>query len=390
MKNIFCLFKLGIYEPDYAFLVLSSRIRNLFNSKIVRLRKISLLLTYRCNLSCSMCALGRNKVNKKNNQFSSLELTLQDVKEIIDFARISNSGIWLTGGEPLLNSKWADIAKYIKEKKLRCYLQTNGILLQEYKKEIIDYIDFLNVSLDGAPAQHNFIRGEKDVFEKVFAGIEEIDRKKKYFRKKKPYINICYTVTGENYKFLKNLIKILQESDIEINSFNFQHLEFINEEIFKKYRERIERENNQVPLLNIFLTGSSGIDFEELIGEIKCLKKSKLKFNVSFSPDISYEEIKRYYKEPHTFPKRVFRKCTKPYEEIFVHPQGDIWSCPGKVYGNFKKEKFLEILKRIRREAKMKNYEVCSECLGELYMYYRIVLNLLGGKDGISNSSNNI
>jgi MoaA/NifB/PqqE/SkfB family radical SAM enzyme len=375
MKKINYLLKLAINEPDYVINLFKHRLINLFNFKIPKLKKISFLLTYKCNLSCSMCALGKN--NKFEQKIIYEELSLKDIKNIIDFAQISNSVIWLTGGEPLLNSKWTEIAKYIKEKNLRCYLQTNGILLEKYKEEIIKYIDFLNVSIDGIPSEHNFIRGEKNAFEKVMAGLKKIQEEKRKNNKKKPYINICYTVTQESYLSLDNLIKILQETEIEINNFNFQHLEFINREIFQKYKERFEKENKIEKIPEIFLINNQEIDGEYLTKKIQELKKRKFKFNIVFSPDISSEEIKRYYKEPHFLSKKIFRKCGRPYEEIFVHPQGEIWTCPSRVFGNFKKEKFEKIWERISEEAR-KNNEICQDCLGELYMYYMTVLYLLG------------
>lgn len=378
ISEIYQKLKFAIYEPDYAFYSVKSKILNLFGRKIKPPKKIVFLLVVRCNLSCSMCALGEN-LNKRTLSPSLLdeEILLDDIKSIVDFARSVNSSIWLTGGEPLLHTQWSKIAEYIKKKKLRCYLQTNGILLEKYKNEIIEYIDFLNVSVDGTPTTHDVVRGRKDAFNRILSGLELIDEEKKKKSRKKPYINICYTVTPENYTSVDELIKILQESKIDIAGFNFQHLEFVNSALLEKYKKRFEKEGKNKDMLEIFLQNNTYIDTEYLIQKIKELKHKKLNFNVTFSPDISFEDIKEYYHNPEYISKKIFRKCKRPYEEVFIHPSGEVWTCPSINIGNIKEEKFENIWEKFISKISKNKDTVCNDCLGELYMYHRIVLYLM-------------
>lgn len=374
IKNIIQVLKFSLAEPDYAIKSIKFRALNLFNYKKPQLKKLILLLTYKCNLSCKMCALGENR--NKNIQLPRLqqELYLEDIRDVIDFAQKTNSSVWLTGGEPLLHSRWTEIAKYVKEKKMRCNLQTNGALLKKYKKEIVDYIDFLNVSLDGISDIHDYIRGEKDIFNKVMEGIISIDEQKKMMNTKKPYLNICYTVTEESFPTLNIMIDVLQKSDININNFNFQHLEFVNSDILEIYKKRFKKEGIDKNLINFLNITNLEIDAENLAETIKRVKKYKSKFDILFFPDFSEAEIKKYYNSPQDISKRIFRNCQRPYEEIFIHPSGEIWTCPTLLLGNIKNEKIETLWKRIPENIKYNDYSICQNCLGELFMYYMAVL----------------
>lgn len=104
-----------------------------------------------CNMDCKFCfADWRN--NKKH-------LSYEKVISIIDKLReYGLEAINLTGGDPLLRDDIIDICKYCKEKGIMTIISTNGIELMN-KKEILEYIDAINLPLDSAnPDIHNEMR----------------------------------------------------------------------------------------------------------------------------------------------------------------------------------------------------------------------------------------
>ncbi len=90
-----------------------------------------------CNLSCKFC-----DERKKTNL---LEYTPSEViKKIIDEERRTVS---FTGGEPLLQTDFLkEILLVLKEKDLRIYLETNGILKDELL-EVLDYVDVISMDI---------------------------------------------------------------------------------------------------------------------------------------------------------------------------------------------------------------------------------------------------
>jgi MoaA/NifB/PqqE/SkfB family radical SAM enzyme len=118
-------------------------------------------LTFRCNLRCQYC--GACDANTP-------EL---DAPEII--ARLGElwaiGGRWITfgGGEPLLKKGIEDIVRAAKELGFQVFLSTNGTLLPE-KAAVLQWVDHVNLSLDGGREVHDAVRGP-GAYDKTIAAI---------------------------------------------------------------------------------------------------------------------------------------------------------------------------------------------------------------------------
>jgi len=104
-----------------------------------------------CNMDCKFC-FANWRENRK-------QLPFEKVKSIIDkLKEYGIEAINLTGGDPLLRSDIVDICKYCKGKNIMTIISTNGIELMN-KKEVLDYIDSINLPLDSyKPDIHNEMR----------------------------------------------------------------------------------------------------------------------------------------------------------------------------------------------------------------------------------------
>lgn len=115
-------------------------------------------LTNKCNLYCRHCY---SSANTSHAELSTEELIslITPLKEIgVVFCIIS-------GGEPLLRYDLYDIARAIKEKGLKTYLSTNGLLINEENTGILkDLFEYVGISLDGEPAVHDSFRGKEGAF----------------------------------------------------------------------------------------------------------------------------------------------------------------------------------------------------------------------------------
>ncbi|MDR2338237.1 MAG: radical SAM protein [Deltaproteobacteria bacterium] len=128
-------------------------------------------LTLACNFRCIHCGGSAGLSRKNELTFDELTKVVDDLKKI-KFKRVS-----LIGGETFLRKDWYEIAKMIKSKGLELTYVTNGSLFPGNQKLVEQVIDtkpqVIGFSLDGGKAEtHDYIRGHKGSFDKVFSSLE--------------------------------------------------------------------------------------------------------------------------------------------------------------------------------------------------------------------------
>jgi MoaA/NifB/PqqE/SkfB family radical SAM enzyme len=119
-------------------------------------------LTHLCNLACRYCDRHTPAVGEL--QLSEIFAALQQ------FADLGMRFISLDGGEPLAHAHFAEIVAWLIERKIVVHLNSNGILIPKHLASIRK-VKLLKVSVDGPPASHNLMRGERS-FERAVHGIK--------------------------------------------------------------------------------------------------------------------------------------------------------------------------------------------------------------------------
>ena len=343
-----------------------------FSNKSFYLYKLWIPLTYRCNLRCRMCGqwgeTGRTKDFSKD--ILSEELSLSELKKVIDDVSKFKPKIMFVGGEPFLYKDWYELAKYIKNKKLTSEATTNGILIEKFSKEIADVFDAVNISIDGTEDVNDKIRRVDGAYQKVMNGVKLLCEFKKRNNLRKPNINISFTISSENQDNLSDFVKSLENEKIDIELLLFQHLEFVDEVIASETKKVWHKEFNlRTDYWKGICRKEIKFDTNNLIKEIKNIKRRKSK-NIKyiiFEPDFTEQEIFNYYENPSNL-KRFKKICFAPYCEAFIYPEGNVWTCPGLIMGNIKEKSFLNIWNgenyiRLRSVLKrIKNFPVCFRC----------------------------
>jgi radical SAM protein with 4Fe4S-binding SPASM domain len=131
------------------------------------LRYLELQITDKCNLKCRHCYIGRPENN---------EISIDEIKDVLDeFEEMQGLRLLITGGEPLMHSRFEEINSLLPGYNLRKILFTNGLLLLNEKGLNADEIQF---SVDGMERGHEAIRGKgtyklvmKKIREAIDAGI---------------------------------------------------------------------------------------------------------------------------------------------------------------------------------------------------------------------------
>ncbi|MBU4331491.1 MAG: radical SAM protein [Planctomycetes bacterium] len=168
---------------------------------------LQLYLTNKCNLKCCHCYIDAGTKNKK-------ELTISQWENILDeYSNTYEGKVTFTGGEPLLYPGIYDLLKKAKSNGLTVELFTNGTLINEKNvKKVVEYLDMVQVSLDGASAQINDkIRGN-GVWKKVVHAVNLMGKIKPQM-----LIVIAMTIMPGNAKDIEeNIDKLLKLFKFEV------------------------------------------------------------------------------------------------------------------------------------------------------------------------------
>jgi radical SAM protein with 4Fe4S-binding SPASM domain len=149
------------------------------------LRYLELQITNNCNLRCRHCYInflsppsnfpfckgvrpqsvgqGHGEVKGAMGKLSEenrSELSIKQIRAILkEFEQMQGLRVLITGGEPLLHSKFEEINEMLPQFLLRKVLISNGILLDEKRIERLN-VDEIQISIDGLENAHDSLRGK--------------------------------------------------------------------------------------------------------------------------------------------------------------------------------------------------------------------------------------
>lgn len=160
--------------------------------------------TRTCNLDCVHCATASARRAFKG------ELTTREVREMIDdLAAFHVPALLITGGEPLARPDVLDLAGYATSKGLAVSFATNGTLITrsiaaEMKKIGVAWV---GVSIDGAEASHDRIRGRAGSFRDAIDGI-------RFCREAGVPVGLRFTMTAETADDLDEVFRVVESEGI--------------------------------------------------------------------------------------------------------------------------------------------------------------------------------
>lgn len=181
--------------------------------EVAPFRTIQIHPTRKCNLSCLHCYSGSSPGMKEMLDIDALKRFLAMAFEN-GFNNIS-----VSGGEPFLYTHLEELFKFTRSLGYQNTMASNGMLLpSERNQRILEYVDLIALSIDGKPALHDYIRGQKGAFDKMMKGVEVLRRLQKPF-------GFIHTVTPQSWNSLlwlgdfayDNGAKLLQLHPLEMH-----------------------------------------------------------------------------------------------------------------------------------------------------------------------------
>lgn len=165
---------------------------------------VTLYLTERCNSRCVTCDYWRH-----GRVDASLDLVQRLLPSLVS---LSTRVALISGGEPLLNPQWHEIASLLKGVGIKPWLLTSGLSLAKHAERVSRVFDAVTVSLDGTnPRTYQAIRG-LDAFDTVCSGIRAaVSAGSK--------VGLRVTLQRANYRELPAFVELAHELGVNYISF---------------------------------------------------------------------------------------------------------------------------------------------------------------------------
>lgn len=335
--------------------------KNILFSNCKRLEapyKLTLALTYKCNLKCTICQIWREKPKK--------ELSAQEIKR---FFRKNNYFNWvdLTGGEIFLRDDLVKIVDLAVKNCKNLYLlhfPTNGFLTEKIvvdTKKILELSPhrlIVTVSLDGPEELHNKLRGVGGSWKRA---IETYKRLKK-IKKKNLEVYLGMTLSKHNLGVIN---KVVQEVKALIPKFSHSDLHLNIAQTSGHYYKNIG-----VDL---------GVDGRVMTEIEKFRKKKREGFSGVQFLENQYQKLTRKYVRTGKSPL----PCQALSASLFVDPYGNIYPCAiwDKKISNLKDSNFdlkkIWNLSKVKETRKKVVANQCPGCWTPCEAYQTILGNLI-------------
>jgi MoaA/NifB/PqqE/SkfB family radical SAM enzyme len=171
---------------------------------LARLPLVTLYLSERCNSRCITCDYWRH---------GTVDMSLDAVRRLVpDLARLQTQVALISGGEPLLNPEWPQIAELLRDQGLKRWLLTSGLSLAKHARRAAALFEAITVSLDGTDrATYEAIRG-LDAFDKVCEGIRAVAQTD-------TPVSVRVTLQRANYRQLPRFVELARELGAQQVSF---------------------------------------------------------------------------------------------------------------------------------------------------------------------------
>jgi radical SAM protein with 4Fe4S-binding SPASM domain len=292
------------------------------------------------------------------------EISLETLKGVVDVVYKSNPYMSFNSTEPLLYKPLAEAIEYCVKRGLEVSVTTGGYLLPKKAEELAEAgLHRLNVSIDGAAATHNMIRGRPDSFERDLDGIEKF-RIASQKRGLKSEILVNCTITNLNYKSLREFVSSVDH--LPIDRINFAFMWFIDEQIAKEQNTAL---GHKFPVSSSCFgpdMDPRSIDTDSLYNDIEALRQHpKVHFHANFTRD----ELRVYFNEPEKFVRKNAR-CLASWFFMQILANGNVipyTRCHNESFGNINSQHFDSIW----NGEKMKRWRVFIKNKGTMPMCRR-------------------
>ncbi|MFP4379995.1 MAG: radical SAM protein [Candidatus Sumerlaeia bacterium] len=384
--------KLAFRSPGHFLWAMRHVLRNSVVGKIERSfpggyalkpNLLTINITSRCNLRCSMCMQPRGADGQDDSPTLGLrerELRPEEWIEVVDQAASAHPAFYFSGGEPLLYKGILDILRHIKKRGMIAALVTNGTVLERYAEELVDIgVDNVTISLDGPEDVHDNIRSVAGTFGRATSGIRALHNARKQAGKEYPRTKVNSVILPDNIMRLLETYKIVR--DLGVEELNLQHPMFdtaenvhLHNRIFHQIMYGEHKDESHGPSKEageFFDAQLSEAQYEQLENALNMILKQEDKYpRVSFFPDVDPKDWRGYYLDlDYPFEK----ECKAPWTTMRILADGTVEPCLHYRLGNVRESGIWELwngeaMRKFRVQLrKHKLFPACARCCYRSY-----------------------
>lgn len=314
---------------------------------------VSLNLTMKCNLACSMCTTCYDQPN---------ELSTREVKDIIDQTALWGVKVFNPlGGEAFVRKDLEEILAYACQKDFYITLTTNGTLITKKRAALLAQIPpsklHFNISLDGPEAINDAIRG-KGMYQKAMQGYRNIREADEAAGNPKRKVLVNTLIHDKN---LGSLLEFLEEQEAR----GFQGVQLLN----------LFRHGSGDPSDSGGLwIGDDRIDelqavVDELVKRVHAQGQAGYRI---LNSDADLQLIPAYYRDelgPLDAP------CWAGWKELYIHSDGSAIMCDGELeflngkFGSVRESTLQQLWTSRQLRERRKVVKQCSTpCIQNCYL----------------------
>lgn len=341
--------------------------------------EISLQLTFRCNLRCSHCYQWNEQgfFRDWSPSRQKTELDIDIVEQVLAATAGNRAKLFLWGGEPLMHSRFGEVAKLLQRYPRTVNMCTNGLLFQRKLDDMLAIGENLNllVSLDGIGDDHDELRG-KGTFVRTTRNIKamlDLKRSGEFVGELSLSCMVSHVNVGRMYDFME------WAEDLGVNSVYFQFPWYISEDVANAmdavYQESFAwlRPDTQTarPTWHSYTYRLPPEELPVLRDSMRRLAERKWRVRVRYQPQLGEDEVTDFILGT-SRPAQGRSKCLAVSNRLEVHADGNVSSCkffPEFVVGNLYETKVLDLwqstaFRKIRTIlANNGMMPVCSKCI---------------------------
>jgi MoaA/NifB/PqqE/SkfB family radical SAM enzyme len=324
-----------------------------------------------CNLRCKMCDVGT--FNEGSNFYKNLridrklhEISLEKFVSIVDEVSPYRPTMAINGTEPLMYKPLCDAIAYARSKDIDVAVTTGAYNLPERAEELAEArLGRLNVSIDGARALHDHIRGRKGLFDRATGGItkfKEAARRKGY----EAEVLVCCTIMNLNFDHLEEFYDAVIEYPVD--RVNFTNMNFVTAEMAQAHNLKWGMKYSATVNCLSEEVHPRFVDSAILHDQMKRIE-SKGGDKVSFMPAFDEQQLERYYHRPMDFMGNI--PCMSTWYIAQIMADGAVIPYTRCYYiplGNINEEPFMAIWNGEKARAWRKDlrkhgrFPACTRC----------------------------
>lgn len=328
---------------------------------------IDLLLTDACNLRCSYCPIwGEDSRLPAPAAFMDTGAALRFLDGVAPFRPM----IRLFGGEPFIHPEWRRVVDHARAHGLHCTAVSNGMRLIKEPEDIVrSGLLAIGISLDTDGAINDELRG-RGTLDTIRRGLAAVDEVKRRLGSDTPRIEIYTTVHEGTYAHLVDWADEL--SSWGISKLRLQHLIWFSSDQLDTSMNLLR---GALPDPAFFRAEDASycrdkvpnMDLEVLDSQLRTLRGRQYPFEIESHPDLSVEEMTRYYATTE-YERHDKVNCTTMESYAFVDPRGRLYPCLTLDMGNVFETPFLQVwngsrfrsFRRLIRQEK--RLPLCHRC----------------------------